>query len=66
MKSTRRSFITTAGLALPAIASTRAAGSNDTIRIGSIGLGGRGMGSANWFQGLNNVEISYLCRDDRP
>jgi len=64
MKHSRRSFITTAGLALPAIASSRAAGANERIRIGSIGLGGRGMGSANWFSKIKDVEIAYLCDPD--
>ena len=64
MKHTRRSFITTAGLALPAIASTRAAGSNEAVRVGFIGLGGRGTGSVKWFSGIENVDIAYFCDPD--
>ena len=64
MKHTRRSFITTAGLSLPAIASTRAAGSNDAVRVGFIGLGGRGMGSVNWFSKIEGVDIAYFCDPD--
>ena len=64
MKHSRRSFITTAGLALPAIASTRAAGSNEAIRVGFIGLGGRGMGSVNWFSKIKDVDIAYFCDPD--
>lgn len=64
MKHSRRSFITTAGLALPAIASTRAAGSNEAVRVGFIGLGGRGTGSVKWFSGIENVDIAYFCDPD--
>ena len=64
MKQNRRSFITTAGLALPAIASSRAAGSNERVRLGLIGVGGRGAHTANWFSGLDGVEIASLCDPD--
>ena len=64
MKHTRRSFLTAAGLSLPAIAASRAAGSNDKVRLGFIGLGGRGMGSINWFSKVKGVDIAYLCDPD--
>jgi len=61
MNYTRRSFIGTTALSLSALSATRVLGSNERIRVGSIGLGGRGMGSANWFSKIKNVEVSSLC-----
>ena len=64
MKHTRRSFITTAGLAIPAISASRAAGANENVRLGFIGLGGRGMGSAGHFKKADYTTIAGLCDPD--
>ena len=64
MSTTRRTFISTAGLSLTALAASRAAGSNDSVRVGFIGLGGRGMTSVDWFSKVEGVDISYFCDTD--
>lgn len=63
--STRRSFIKRSSLAFTALSASRVLGANDKIRIGSIGLGGRGMGSAAWFSKIPGVEIAYVCDVDQ-
>lgn len=40
-------------------------GANERIRMGSVGLGGRGAGSASWFSGIDGVEIGYVCDADQ-
>ena len=64
MKHTRRSFLATSTLGVTALSASRVLGANETIRIGCIGLGGRGRGSANWFSKLPNVSIAHLCDVD--
>ena len=53
-----------AALALPG-AGRRVLGANDRIRIGFIGVGGRGMSSVKWFSALPGVEVAWLCDADR-
>jgi predicted dehydrogenase len=38
---------------------------NDTVRIGCVGLNGRGMDHIRAFSGLSNVEIAALCDIDQ-
>ena len=40
-------------------------GANEKIRMGFIGLGGRGSGSVNWFAKQPDVEIAHLCDVDQ-
>ena len=40
-------------------------GANDTVRVGFIGLGGRGRHSVKWFSGLPGVEVVGLCDPDK-
>ncbi|MEZ5301490.1 MAG: hypothetical protein R3F11_12700 [Verrucomicrobiales bacterium] len=45
MKQNRRSFLksaTAADVSVPALSASRVMGTNERIRVGSIGLGGRG------------------------
>ena len=63
--TSRRSFITSSALAFTALSTRRVMGANDKIRMGSIGLGGRGMGSAAWFSKIPGVEIAYVCDTDQ-
>ena len=63
--TSRRSFITSSALAFTALSTSRVLGANDKIRLGSIGLGGRGMGSAAWFSKIPGVEIAYVCDTDQ-
>ena len=61
---TRRSFLRNAVLATSALSASKILGANDRIRVGIIGLGARGMGSARWFSNVPGVEIAYLCDCD--
>lgn len=61
MKYSRRSFLATSALGVSALSASRVLGANERIRVGSIGLGGRGMASANWFSEIPGVDIAYLC-----
>lgn len=65
MNTTRRSFLATTALSVTAASTSKVLGANDRIRIGMIGLGGRGSGSASWFNGIDGVEIAYLCDADQ-
>jgi predicted dehydrogenase len=67
---TRRSFLGHGILAATclysstAISSAAVAGANDKIRIGFIGLGGRGMLLLKQFAAIKDVEVAYLCDAD--
>jgi len=63
-KTNRRKFLTTAALATTAYSTSQVMGANEKIRMGFIGLGGRGMGSANWFDEIEDVEVAALCDVD--
>jgi predicted dehydrogenase len=68
MKSlNRREFVKQsmgAATALAALPHTNAAGANERIVVGVMGIGGRGTGLARMFAGRNDVEIAYLCDAD--
>lgn len=66
MNYTRRSFLATTALSsISAASASKVLGANDRIRIGMIGMGGRGSGSASWFSNIDGVEIAYLCDADQ-
>ncbi|MCB1225027.1 MAG: Gfo/Idh/MocA family oxidoreductase [Verrucomicrobiales bacterium] len=60
----RRRFLKQSALAFTALSASRVRGANDTIRMGYIGLGGRGMGSAAWFAKIPGVVNAHLCDAD--
>ncbi|HCN30690.1 MAG TPA: dehydrogenase [Verrucomicrobiales bacterium] len=60
----RRTFLRQSAFAATALSASRVLGANEKIRLGFIGLGGRGMGSAAWFAKIPGVEIAYLCDAD--
>jgi predicted dehydrogenase len=66
MKSTRRTFLarTSAAVSFTALSASRVMGANERIKMGSIGLGGRGSGSAKWFNDIDGVEIGHVCDAD--
>jgi predicted dehydrogenase len=64
MTYSRRSFLATSAMSFTALSTSNVLGANEKIRLGMIGLGGRGMGSAKWFGGIPGVEIAYLCDAD--
>ena len=68
---TRRSFLATsaagaAGLALPstALSRSRILGSNEAVRIGVIGLNGRGAGLAGSFRNVDLARVVAYCDCD--
>ena len=60
----RRSFITKTALAATALSTSRVMGANDKIRVACIGMGGRGMTTAKWFEKEPGVEIATVCDVD--
>ncbi len=52
-------------MTLTAASAQNVVGANERIRLGFIGLGGRGSGSAKWFSKIAGVEIAYLCDADQ-
>ncbi|MHB8865851.1 MAG: Gfo/Idh/MocA family protein [Pirellulaceae bacterium] len=73
---TRRDFLRVTAAAstvfpLFTVAGTRASGkvlgANETVRVGVVGIGGRGRGHLDEFLGMDNVEVAYLIDpDSRP
>lgn len=62
----RRDFLKVAGLAgTTLLASSRAYGANDRVRIGVIGCGGRGQYLAGQFGDVKGVEIVSVCEPDK-
>jgi len=64
----RRTFLRRAGAGAAAIAwfgSARALGANETLRVGAIGCGGRGTSLARAFQGMEGVQVAYVCDPDQ-
>ena len=58
----RRHFFYSAGTALTAVQATRVMGANDKIRVGIIGLGGRGTVHVRTYLALSaESEIAALC-----
>jgi predicted dehydrogenase len=67
MKSTRRSFLTTSSAAVTfsALSAGRVVGANERLRLGAIGMGGRG-GSVNpGFAAISGVEVGAVCDADK-
>ncbi len=70
MRSIKRRDFLRAGLAAGAavampLASGRAAGANEAIRLGLIGCGGRGNVLLNHFARIDGVRVGGLCDPDR-
>lgn len=59
----KRAAVTTTALGLSA-ASARASGSNERVRLGVIGCGGRGSGVARQFAGADGCEVTHLADPD--
>ncbi len=65
MEIKRRSFLKTTGAAATlAFASGKVLGANDTIRVGVVGLNGRGGSHVSYFSQIENVEVDALCDTD--
>lgn len=68
LKITRRQFVRTsvgAATGLAMWSTSRAAGTPDKIRVGVMGLGGRGAALAGMFAARSDIEIAYLCDPDQ-
>ncbi len=71
MKTSRRRFLkhaaaASAVLSIPAVASPRVLGANDEIRVGVVGLGGRGRGAhIPGFQKLPGVTVVAVADPDQ-
>ncbi len=66
-ESNRRTFLTVSGATLAAAALARkshAAASGDTLSVGLIGCGGRGVHDAGLFQNTPGVKLAYVCDVD--
>jgi predicted dehydrogenase len=63
--STRRHFIYTAGAAMTAAQATSAYGANDRIRVGIVGLGGRGGDHIGFFSSAPKCQVSAVCDVDQ-
>jgi predicted dehydrogenase len=59
--SSRRHFIISAGAALTAAQATHAIGANDRIRVGIVGLGGRGKDHMDLYFDVPGAEVVALC-----
>jgi hypothetical protein len=57
----RRHFVVSAGIALTAAHATRAIGANDRVRVGIVGLGGRGKDHMDLYMAAPGAEIAALC-----
>ena len=59
----RRQFIeaTLGAAALSALAPRKNVAASDRVRIGVMGVGGRGTLLAGWFAAMPDVEVVYLC-----
>ncbi len=66
MKTSRRSFLTTSSAAVTftALSAARVLGANDRLRLGGIGMGGRGGGVVGGFSGITGVEVAAVCDPD--
>jgi predicted dehydrogenase len=62
---TRRHFVISTGVALTAAQATRAMGANDRIRVGIVGLGGRGKDHMDLYLAAPGAEIAALCDVDQ-
>src|SRR4051812_1263356 len=59
----RRSFLMSSAAALTAAQSTFGA-ANDKVRVGCIGIGGRGKDHLGGYSKLENVEVAAICDVD--
>src|SRR6516225_5254989 len=70
MSITRREFlkqastVSTGVAVLGSVASLRAAGANEKVRVAIIGCNGRGMQHIAGYLALPNAEIAYVCDVD--
>src|SRR6185436_1309762 len=60
----KTSFVTTAGLALPARVWAQSPGANDDIRVAVVGFGGRGGSHISAFSDMKGVRLAALCDCD--
>src|SRR5260370_38727718 len=61
----RRHFVMSAGVALTAAQTTHILGANDRIRVGIVGLGGRGRDHMDLYMAAPGSEIAALCDVDQ-
>ena len=61
----RRHFVLSAGVALTAAQATHVMGANDRIRVGIVGLGGRGKDHMDLYLAAPGAEIAALCDVDQ-
>jgi predicted dehydrogenase len=61
----RRSFIGAGAASTLAMPSSGSAAPSDRVRIGVIGVGGRGRGLLRGFSQLPDVDVSYICDADQ-
>src|SRR5512136_2317669 len=61
----KTSFLTTAGLSLPARFWAQVPGANDDIRVAVVGFGGRGGAHINEFSKMKGVRVVALCDCDK-
>lgn len=61
--NTRREFVKQAaiGAAMMALPTSRALGANDRVRVGMVGVGGRGQDLLKQVQGVSNVELVAIA-----
>ncbi len=65
MRTSRRQFFYSAGMALTAAQSSRVMGANDRIQVGIVGLGGRGSAHMNTFGSIEDCSIAAVCDVDQ-
>src|SRR4051812_4256676 len=60
----RRTFLVNSAVAAASASVVKAASANDTIRIATVGLRGRGKSHIDAFTKMQNVELVALCDID--
>ena len=60
----RRTFLANSAVAAASASFAKAASANDTVRVASVGLHGRGKSHIDAFTKLPNVELVALCDID--
>ena len=61
----RRTFLKTSAAAVSSVATSRVLGANDRVRVGVMGVRGRGSVLTSEFAALPDVEIAYICDVDQ-
>ena len=61
----RRSFIGAGATSALAVSSSGSAAPSDKVRLGVIGVGGRGRGLLRDFSRLPDVDVAYICDADQ-